>query len=436
MVGPPAGSAPASARHATTRHATLGGTTSLVHLGDDRVADRLEVLLHGVELLLLCVLGSLEPLHDLAYLVLDLLKLILGDSRLELVLGDGVLHLVAVRLKGVLGVDALLGLGVLLRELLGLGDHAVDVLLRETALVVSDGNVGLLATSTLVLGGDVEHTVGVNVEGHLDLRDTTRGRGDSSELELAEHVVVLGAGPFTLVDLDQHTGLVVGVGGEGLRLLGWHSSVTRDKSSHDTASGLETEGQRGDVEEEEVGLASGATGEHTSLDSSTIGDSLVRVDGAARLLAVEERGDKLVDLRHAGGPTNHDNLVHRPLVNLGVAEDLLDRLEGATEEVGAEVLEASTGDAGVEVDTLEERVNLNASVGGGGEVPLGTLTGGTKTTHGAGVAGHVLLVLALELLGEVVHEAVVEVLPAKVGVTSGGLDLEDTVVNGEEGDIE
>ena len=44
--------------------------------------------------------------------------------------------------------------------------------------------------------------------------------------------------------------------------------------------------------------------------------------------------------------------------------------------------------------------------------------------------------LALELLNEVVHEAVAEVLTAQVRVAGGGLDLEDTLLDGEERHIE
>merc|ERR1712164_39916 len=166
MVGPaPAG---ASAGHATG-HATLRGTASLVHLGDDRVAHGLEVLLHALELVLLGVLGRLQPLHHLLDLVVHGLGLVLRHGALELVLAGRVLHLVAVALQGVLGVDALLGRLVLLGVLLGLAHHAVDVVLRQAALVVGDGDVGLLAGGTLVLGGHVQHAVGVDVEGDLDL---------------------------------------------------------------------------------------------------------------------------------------------------------------------------------------------------------------------------------------------------------------------------
>lgn len=44
--------------------------------------------------------------------------------------------------------------------------------------------------------------------------------------------------------------------------------------------------------------------------------------------------------------------------------------------------------------------------------------------------------LALELVAEVVDETVVEVLTTKVSVTGSGLDLEDTLLNGEERHIE
>ena len=44
--------------------------------------------------------------------------------------------------------------------------------------------------------------------------------------------------------------------------------------------------------------------------------------------------------------------------------------------------------------------------------------------------------LAFELINEVVNEAVVEVLTTQVSVTGSGLDLEDTLLNGQEGNIE
>ena len=88
-----------------------------------------------------------------------------------------------------------------------------------------------------------------------------------------------------------------------------------------------------------------------------------------------------------------------------------DRTERASEEVLAQFLKTGTGEGGVEVDTLKNRVDFD---GGGcsGEGPLSTLTCGT------------------------VDEPIIEMLAPQVGVTGGGLDLGDTFLDGQEGNIE
>merc|ERR1719160_758839 len=197
--------------------------------------------------------------------------------------------------------------------------------------------------------------------------------------------------------------------------------------------------------------------------------ALEDLDRDRRLLAVEEVGKELDDLRDTGRAADKDDVVDLVLRHLRVAEDLLDRLHRATEEVHVELLEASAGDRREEVDALEERVDLDRGLGRRGEGALRTLAGGAEAAHGARVAGDVLLVLliglggggvrgsvggvlrgsvgcvlrcmhaaylALELLDEVVDGAVVEVLAAQVRVARGRLDLEDALLNREERHIE
>jgi len=45
-------------------------------------------------------------------------------------------------------------------------------------------------------------------------------------------------------------------------------------------------------------------------------------------------------------------------------------------------------------------------------------------------------VLSFEFINEVVNKSVVEILTTQMSVTSSGLHLEDTLLNGQEGDIE
>lgn len=78
------------------------------------------------------------------------------------------------------------------------------------------------------------------------------------------------------------------------------------------------------------------------------------------------------------------------LVNLGVSEDAVDGLEGRAEEILAQLLEAGTGDGGVEVDTLEERVDLDRGLGRRRKGALGTLAGSPETAEGTGIGGQIL----------------------------------------------
>ena len=78
----------------------------------------------------------------------------------------------------------------------------------DTDLVVSDGDLVLLACA-LVSSRYVQDTIGVNVEGDLDLRDSSWCWWNTSEVELSKVMIVLGHSSLTLVHLDSDGRLVV-----------------------------------------------------------------------------------------------------------------------------------------------------------------------------------------------------------------------------------
>jgi len=232
-------------------------------------------------------------------------------------------------------------------------------------------------------------------------------------------------------------GLAVADGGEGLLLDGGDRGVAGHDDGHDATLHLDTEGERNDVEEEEVlGLGALLAGDDGGLDGGTVGDGLIGVDGPVELLALEEVLEEGLDLGNTGGATDEDDVVDLLLLALGVLEHLVDGVEAGDEEVVAELLELGAGQGEDEVNALGEGVDLDGALGGGGEVPLGALDGGPKAADGPGVVANVLAVLALELGLEELDNAVVKVLTSEVGVSGGGLDGEDARVDGEEGDIE
>src|SRR5947199_26916 len=72
----------------------------------------------------------------------------------------------------------------------------------------------------LVLGRNLDDAVGVDVEGHLDLRHAAWRRRDADQVELAEQLVVGRHLPFALEDPDRDRRLIVLGGRKGLALLG------------------------------------------------------------------------------------------------------------------------------------------------------------------------------------------------------------------------
>jgi hypothetical protein len=149
-------------------------TSRAVKLGGDGVSDvgqLLELLIEvlsdsGSRVLLKPVLSLLDGLEK------GLLVIVLDLATKTLLVVDLVLEAVGVVLKLVAGLNALTVGLVLLSVLLGLLNHALNVLGGKTTLIVGDGNALTLA-GALVDSGDLEDTVGIELESNLDLRNTT-----------------------------------------------------------------------------------------------------------------------------------------------------------------------------------------------------------------------------------------------------------------------
>ena len=103
------------------------------------------------------------------------------------------------------------------------------------------------------------------------------------------------------------------------------------------------------------------------------------------LLAVEEVGNKFDNRRDTRGTTNQDNFMDVRLVDLRVAEDLLNRFKGTTEEILAELFEAGMSEGGVEINTLKEGVNFNGCLSSRRKGTLSTLASSVETTNSMGV---------------------------------------------------
>jgi len=252
------------------------------------------------------------------------------------VLLDLLLGVVDVLVSFVLKVNDAFGGLIGLLSCLSLLDHAVNVRVGKTT-AGADSDLLLLA-SRLVLGGNVHDTVGIDIEGDLDLGNTTGSHGDSLEFEISKFLVVLGELALTLENSDADLGLVVSGGGENLALLGWDGCVSSDKSGEDATHGLNTERQRSNVEEEDI---FDVAGEDSTLNSGTNSDSLVGVHTSVGSL-VEEALHGLTDLGDSARATNHEHFVDLVLSKTRVLKASLEWLQGLVDIGLDETLEFST----------------------------------------------------------------------------------------------
>merc|ERR1712061_157334 len=154
--------------------ATAAATTSsgTIVLGNDRCTDAFHLLLFFLDFLRISLWIRVEPRLTVLQRILDffflvVIKLLTKTLVLARSLCGGA-HRVEVPVKRVLRINALLHFFVFVGELLGLLDHFFNLLFREAALIVGDRD-GLLLSSPLVFGADVQDTIRIDFEGDFDL---------------------------------------------------------------------------------------------------------------------------------------------------------------------------------------------------------------------------------------------------------------------------
>ena len=101
--------------------------------------------------------------------------------------------------------------------------------------------------------GHVDDAVGVDLEGHLDLHLAAVADAEAGELELAQHLALVGLVRLALVDADLHLLLAVAAGGEGLRLVDRDGRVLVDDLLGVAAHRADAQRERGDVDQEGLG---------------------------------------------------------------------------------------------------------------------------------------------------------------------------------------
>mmetsp|Transcript_24528 Transcript_24528/g.24124 ORF Transcript_24528/g.24124 Transcript_24528/m.24124 type:complete len:246 (-) Transcript_24528:641-1378(-) len=245
-------------------------------------------------------------------------------------------------------------------------------------------------------------------------------------------MVVLCHASFSLEDLDEDTWLVIGIGGEDLTFLGRDGSVPRDEHSHHASSSLNSQRERSHIQKEQVlHVGISFSSEDGSLDSCTVGHSLIRVDASVESFPIEEVSQHLLDLGDPSGASHQHHFMDLALGQARVLEDVLHGGHALPEEVHVEFLELGPRDVGVVVFSLSQGLALDGSLMGGREDSLGLLALGPESPGGPLVLGDVNASLLLELSNAELHQPVIKVLSSQMGVTVGSFHLKDSLLDGE-----
>ena len=233
-----------------------------------------------------------------------------------------------------------------------------------------------------------------------------------------------------------HRALVGGGGAEHVAAPHRNGRVAGNQHLHHPADRLQPKGEGGDVVEHQVAqLAGEDAGLHRGADRH----HLVGIHRLAGI-AGHQGAHHLLHHRHAGGAAHEHHVVDVIGREAGIAQGPLHRAQQAVEQVGAEALEGTPLQGGLDVqrslaaggdEGQGDRRALHAA-----ELDLGLLGSLGEPLQGLAVAAQVEAVLLLEGIGEPVHDPPIPVVAAQLGIAAGGLHVKHTLGNAQDRHVE
>ncbi len=215
--------------------------------------------------------------------------------------------------------------------------------------------------------------------------------------------------------------------------------VALDDPGDDAAERLDAERERRYVEQQKiVGCRVFLAGKDLRLHGRSQRDDLVGVELGVELLAarfeIEELRDECAHGGDAGGAADHDDFVDRLGGELGVFEGLANGAGGAFDDSGDELFELLARD--LAIVGLAADFDRYFGVFRGTKCDFGVDYGLTERLDHFGLRADVDAEVAADVVDRDGDEEVVDVIAAEVGVAAGGDDLEDALVQLEDGDVE
>ncbi len=330
-------------------------------------------------------------------------------------------------------LDQFLFLLVLVGMGLGVLDHFVDLFVAKTG---RGGNTDrLLLAGAEVLGGNMQNTVGVDIEGDLDLWHAPRSGGDADQLKTANGLVAFRHFPLALQHVNRYRRLIVGRSGENLAFFARDGSVFFDEFGHHRTEGFNTQGQGRDVEQQyilDVSL------ENSTLNGSADSYHFIWIDPLVRRL-VEDFLYLALHRRHAGHAADQQYLIDIRSGQPGILDSSTARTHQLIEKAGTDAFQLGAGQLDVHVLGTGliggDKRQVDVGLHGAGEFTFCLFAGFLEALQGHLVAPQIDALVFFELGSHIVDDVLIKVLAAEEGVAVGRFNLEYAVTQLENGDI-
>ena len=294
----------------------------------------------------------------------------------------------------------------------------------------------LFFASCLVLGADIDNAVGINVEGHFNLRHATRCGGNALQIKAAKALIVLRHFAFTLEHINGDRCLIIFSSGEDLALLGRDGCVAINQTCEHAAQCFNAQRQRSDVEQQHI--------LHIALQNARLnrranGDNFIRIDALMGLFA-EELFDQFLHFGHARHAAHEHDLVNLTRGQARILQSLSARFNGLLDEIIHKRLELSAGQ--LQCEMLGTR-GIGSDIGqidvclcSRRQFDLGLFSCFLQTLQSELVLGQINAVFLFEFGREIFNQAHVEIFTAQECIAIGRFDFKNAIANFENGDVE
>ena len=236
--------------------------------------------------------------------------------------------------------------------------------------------------------------------------------------------------------MDINRRLVIRSGGEHLLPGSRNGGVAVDDAGEHTAQGFNAQRQRGYIQQQYVFYFAC---QYAGLNGSADGNAFVRVNVAGRLFA-HHPFDSFLYSRDTGRTANQNYFVDIAGGQACVAQCPFGGSNGPFYQIRRHFFEFGAGQVHVQMfrAVSASRDERQVDVGGhhAGQFDLGLFRCFTQTLHGHLVVGQVDAAFFLEFRNHPVHDAVVEVVAAQMGIAVGGFYFEYAVAQFQDADIE